>query len=320
MKRHSIALGVRSWVIGVGWWVIGVSCLLIGCSPSVSDTSSLTILFTGDVLLDRGVRPVAEHKGIGYIFEEVSPIFREADAVMINLECPLTDTVSPVSKKFIFRADARWANDLKSAGITHAAMANNHTNDQGRRGLLATAQHLQEAGIRPVGYGRDFKEQITPVLIEKDGISVAVFNATTLIIENWVRIDDKPGIAQPTEEELVEAVTRYRRKHPNTRIVVVLHWGSEFKFRPNIRQRALAHKLSQAGVDAIIGHHPHVLQPIDTIGKMPVFFSIGNFVFDQKAKEARESMIARLTFKSDGSIEADSIAVEIDKGRPLPIE
>lgn len=327
MKRLSIALGVRSWVIGVGWWVIGVrcwvmgvSCLLIGCSPSVSDTSSLTILFTGDVLLDRGVRPVAEHKGIGYIFEEVSPIFREADAVMINLECPLTDTVSPVSKKFIFRADARWANDLKSAGITHAAMANNHTNDQGRRGLQATVQHLQEAGIRPVGYGRNFKEQITPVLIEKDGISVAVFNATTLIIENWLRLDGKPGIAQPSEDELIEAVTDYRRRHSDTHIVVVLHWGFEFQSYPSIRQKALAHKLSDAGVDAVVGHHPHVLQPMEMIGQMPVFYSIGNFVFDQKAKEARESMIARLTFKSDGSIEADSIAVEIDKGRPLPIE
>ena len=255
---------------------------MAACSPTPPATpSSLTILFTGDVLLDRGVRHTAEHKGVGYLFEEVTPIFRDADAVVVNLECPLTDTISPVNKKYIFRADARWAKDLKAAGITHAAMANNHTNDQGRRGLQATAQHLTDAGITPLGYGHSFKEQMSPVLIEKDGISVALFNATTLTIENWCRIDDKPGIAQPTEDELLDEIGDFHRKNPDTHIVVVLHWGVEFQPYPSIRQRAIAHKLSEAGVAAIIGHHPHILQPIDTIGKMPVYYSIGNFVFDQ---------------------------------------
>ena len=275
MRRFSIVQDVRSLfkVKGLrakvkGWCsVLGVSCLLVSLfascnqpaptthhpiSPSGAGRASLTILFTGDVLLDRGVRRVAERKGISYLFEEVSPIFREADAVIVNLECPLTDTISPVNKKYIFRADARWAKDLKAVGITHAAMANNHTNDQGRRGLQATAQHLTEAGITPLGYGKNFKEQMSPVLIEKDGISVALFNATTLTIENWCRIDDKPGIAQPTEEELLDGIGDFQHRHPDTHIVVVLHWGVEFQPYPSIRQRALAHKLSEAGVAAVI--------------------------------------------------------------------
>ena len=245
------------------------------------------------------------------------PIFRDADAVVVNLECPLTDTVSPVNKKYIFRADARWAKDLKEAGITHAAMANNHTNDQGRRGLQATARHLTDAGITPLGYGHNFKEQMSPVLIEKDGIRVAIFNATTLTIENWCRIDDKPGIAQPTEKELLDEIGNFRRKYPDTHIVVVLHWGVEFQPYPSIRQRALAHRLSEIGVSAIVGHHPHILQPIDTIGRMPVYYSIGNFVFDQKNPKSRESMIASLTFHGDGTLSADSISVRIEQGRPM---
>ena len=260
---------------------------------------------------------MAERRGVGYLFEEVSPIFREADAVVVNLECPLTDTISPVNKKYIFHADARWAKDLRKAGITHAAMANNHTNDQGRRGIQATAQHLTDAGITPLGYGRNFKEQMTPVLIEKDGIRVAIFNATTLTIENWCRIDDKPGIAQPTEKELLDEIGDFQHKNPDTHIVVVLHWGVEFQPCPGIRQRALAHRLSEAGVAAVIGHHPHILQPIDTIGKMPVYYSIGNFVFDQNIPKAKESMIARLTFHSDGTLKSDSIAVKIEGGRPV---
>lgn len=340
MRRFSIVQDARSSfkVKGLrakvkGWCsVLGVSCLLVSLfascnqlaptthhpiSPSEAGRASLTILFTGDVLLDRGVRRVAERKGISYLFEEVSPIFREADAVVVNLECPLTDTISPVNKKYIFRADARWAKDLKAVGITHAAMANNHTNDQGRRGLQATAQHLTEAGITPLGYGKNFKEQISPVLIEKDGISVALFDATTLTIENWCRIDDKPGIAQPTEKELLDGIGDFQHRHPDTHIVVVLHWGVEFQPYPSIRQRALAHKLSEAGVAAVIGHHPHILQPIDTIGKMPVYYSIGNFVFDQKIPKAKESMIARLTFHSNGTMKSDSIAVRIEGGRPV---
>ena len=340
MRRFSIVQDARSSfkVKGLrakvkGWCsVLGVSCLLVSLfascnqpaptthhpiSPSGAGRASLTILFTGDVLLDRGVRRVAERKGISYLFEEVSPIFREADAVVVNLECPLTDTISPVNKKYIFRADARWAKDLKAVGITHAAMANNHTNDQGRHGLQATAQHLTEAGIPPLGYGKNFKEQMSPVLIEKDGISVALFNATTLTIENWCRIDDKPGIAQPTEEELLDGIGDFQHRHPDTHIVVVLHWGVEFQPYPSIRQRALAHKLSEAGVAAVIGHHPHILQPIDTIGKMPVYYSIGNFVFDQNIPKAKESMIARLTFHSNGTMKSDSIAVRIEGGRPV---
>ena len=325
MRRSSIVRAAKK--LGVRCWVLGVSCLvvslLVNCNKPTPNTqhpspnTHLTILFTGDVLLDRGVRRVAEHRGISYLFEEVSPIFREADAVVVNLECPLTDTVSPVNKKYIFRADARWAKDLKKAGITHAAMANNHSNDQGRRGLQATAHHLTDAGISTLGYGRNFKEQMSPVLIEKDGIRVAVFNATTLTIENWCRIDDKPGIAQPTEKELLDEIVDFRRKYPGTHIVVVLHWGVEFQPYPSIRQRALAHRLSKAGVAAVIGHHPHILQPIDTIGKMSVYYSIGNFVFDQNVPKAKESMIARLTFHSDGTLKSDSISMKIEGGRPV---
>lgn len=289
---------------------------MMSCASPASD-ASLTILFTGDVLLDRGVRPVAEHKGLDYIFRGVAPMFKQADAVVVNLECPLTDTVSPINKQYIFRADASWAKDLQRVGITHAAMANNHTNDQGRGGLAATSHHLAEAGVTPIGYGCSYTEQLTPAVVTKDGISVAMFNALMLPIENWCRIDGKPGIAQPSEGELVSAVREYKGKNPETHIVTILHWGVEFQSSPTIRQRALAHKLAEAGADAIIGHHPHVLQPIDTVAGVPVYYSLGNFVFDQQKPQARKSMIASLTFGKDSLLRADSVDVRIEGCCPL---
>lgn len=294
----------------------------MGCdSPSSSSYDSLTILFTGDVLLDRGVRPVAEKKGVEKIFSGVSDEFKKADAVVINLECPFTDTISPINKKFIFRADSKWAADLRRVGVTHAVMANNHTNDQGRRGLVATDYHLHRVGIVPLGYGNNIDEQLAPTLVEKGDNKVAIFTATTLTIENWFRTDGKPGISQPTAEELTATISKFHTNNPDTKIITVLHWGVEFQQVPSINQRRLAHILADAGTDVIIGHHPHVVQPCDTIDNTVVFYSLGNFVFDQHPPQTRKGLIAKVTVQKSGvnhpEIETSSIPIEIKDNCPI---
>jgi len=292
--------------------------MLYACSssPVAGEEEQLSILFTGDVLLDRGVRPVAEHKGVAWLFDSVQTAFRQSDAVVINLECPLTDTVSPVNKRYIFRADAAWAEDLRRAGITHAALANNHTNDQGRRGLLATYEHLREAGIVPLGFGTDYEEQSTPVVIEKEKTRVAVFNAVMMTLENWHYLEGRPGVCQPSADQFVQTIAAYRREHPETAVVAVLHWGVEFNSMPTITQRMLARQLADAGVDAIIGHHPHVTQPIDTIGHTIVCYSLGNFVFDQHPPQTRQCMMVRLNIKAGKPIGYDVIPATIKGNRP----
>lgn len=306
--------------------VLAVSLLMIyACSSSSSHFSKgeageehLSILFTGDVLLDRGVRPVAERKRVDWLFDSVQAEFRKSDAVVINLECPLTDTVSPINKQFIFRANAGWATDLRQAGVTHAAMANNHTNDQGRRGLQATYQHLCEAGIVPLGYGSNYEEQSTPVIIQKGNVRVAVFNALMMALENWHYLEGRPGICQPSSERLVQTISDYHHQYPETVIVVVLHWGVEFNTMPSVTQRLLARQLSDAGVDAIIGHHPHVVQPVDTIGQTLVCYSLGNFVFDQHPPQTRQCLMVRLDVKVDKHITYDVIPTKIEGCRPIP--
>jgi len=302
--------------------VLAVSLLMIyACSSSPSpdgEEELLSILFTGDVLLDRGVRPIAERRGIAYLFDSVQAEFRKSDAVVVNLECPLTDTVSPVNKRYIFRANADWAEDLRNVGITHAALANNHTNDQGRRGLQATYQHLTEADIVPLGYGSSYEEQSEPVLITKGNLRVAVFNAVMMALENWHYIEGKPGVCQPSTDHLVQTVADYHRQHPDTRIVTVLHWGVEFNSFPSMNQRLLAGQLAEAGVDAIIGHHPHVTQPVDTIGNTIVCYSLGNFVFDQHPPQTRQCMMVRLNIKAGTSITMDVIPTRIEGCRPIP--
>lgn len=278
---------------------------------------TLSVLFTGDVLLDRGVRPFVERKGTAYLFEHVKDIFHQADAVVINLECPLTNVHSPVHKKYIFRADTACAYGLRDAGITHAAMANNHTNDQGRQGLSDTHRHLTEAGITPLGYGTTPEVRLRPVIIRRKNMEIALFNALLFPLENWQQAEEKPDICQSDISTLTKAVESFHSKNPHTPIVVILHWGTEFQKVPHINQRINAQMLVKAGANAIIGHHPHVVQTMEKIGDAPVFYSLGNFVFDQTHPDACHSQMAVLRFTAGkGLIEAHAIPVRIKQCRP----
>jgi poly-gamma-glutamate synthesis protein (capsule biosynthesis protein) len=270
----------------------------------------LSICFTGDVLLDRGVREQINKKGVAYIFQDVAPLFRNSDATVINLECPVTKTVSPIHKKYIFRAEPEWLPTLKESGITHAALANNHSMDQGRSGLEDTYMHLTDTGIIPIGYGKNTEEANKPVFISKNGIEVAIFNSVTVPLENWVYLEDRPGVNQVSIETLSEEIKKLKTNKQSRYIIVILHWGVEFQKEPTIKQRKEAYKLIDSGADIIIGHHPHVLQNEETYKGKPIFYSLGNFVFDQNMPDAKESMIVRINFGKDGfSFQTHSVKI-----------
>ena len=249
------------------------------------------------------------------LFQGVSEAFQKADAVVINLECPLTERHTPVGKKFVFRGKPTWAKALRQAGITHAALANNHTIDHGRDGLADTYHVLRDADIVPLGYGKTVEEQTTPVTIRKGKLEVALFNTIPLPIENWPRAEGKPDICRASVKRLAAAIRKYKASHPSARIVAVLHWGTEFQPIPDMQQRYDAHLLVQAGADAIIGHHPHVVQPLEYIDSRPVFSSLGNFVFDQSHPDCQKASMALLCFKAS-EVQARAIPVEIRQCRP----
>lgn len=297
-------------------FVIVVSCSSPKEQEATNDNSQLTLVFTGDVLLDRGVRPYAEREGIPALFAGVDSVFRQADAVIINLECPLTDTTTPINKHYIFRGEPQWAKGLRAAGITHAAMANNHTYDQGRQGLLSTYNHLKEAGIEPLGYGNSKSERLEPVIIRKGAIEVALFNSVTLPLENWYDLDDRPGICQASASTLADAIRTFHAHHPTIKIIAVLHWGAEMQTTPTMQQRLDAQTLLQAGVDVIVGHHPHVVQPLVNIYDKSVFYSLGNFVFDQSLPITQKATMAQITIQGD-SILVNSLPVQIVRNKPV---
>ncbi|MDO4789979.1 MAG: CapA family protein [Porphyromonas sp.] len=300
--------------------ILKIVCLLLFASTAIAAQTSgkdtLSILFTGDVLLDRGVRVEIEKRGIDELFSSVSPLFYEADATVINLECPLTDRQTSLNKRFIFRGEPIWAKALAKAGVTHAAMANNHTNDQGREGIRDTYKHLKEAGIAPLGYGITDEERSAPVVIAKGNVKVALFNTVLIPLEGWFPFEGKPGVCQHSTSKLSEVIKEYKRRYPETYIVVVVHWGAEYKTTPSVMQQQDAQKLLQSGADVIVGHHPHVLQPVRKKGKKYVCYSLGNFVFDHKGERESASLIARFDFSTEG-IAYSSHEVKIVACKPV---
>ncbi len=263
------------------------------------DPDGLTIVFAGDVLLDRGIAPIIKRHGVEYLFRDVSPFFHNADFTVVNLECPITDIDAPLMKKYIFRADDSCAAALRKVGVTHCAMANNHIMDQGQSGIADTYQNILDAGLVPIGYGLNDSTRLLPAILQKGDIKVAIFNDCAVRVENYDSPFDRPGIANVPVIKLLPLISDYHRQHPDTRIVIVLHWGVEFSTMPNPSQRIQASQLFAAGADLIVGHHPHVIQDIDTIHGKTVYYSIGNFVFDQQNPLGKQALMPIITFRKD---------------------
>ncbi|MDR2840129.1 MAG: CapA family protein [Paludibacter sp.] len=276
----------------------------------------MNIVFAGDLLLDRGVRQQIEFKGIDNLFTDVAPLFLQNDAVVVNLECPVTERNTPINKRFIFRAEPKWLSALKKAGITHTALANNHSNDQGVQGLENSYNYLKNNDLIPIGAGKNAEETAKPVIIEKGGIKVAIFNSVLVPLENWVFLPDNFGICQLSANELCENIKFFKKTNKNYYVVVVLHWGVEYQPKPTADQRFQAYSLIDAGADAIIGHHPHVPQPLEYYNNKPIFYSLGNFVFDSKNPAAQTGILAKLVF-SKAKIKVQTFDYQIENCKPI---
>lgn len=265
--------------------------------------------------MDRGVRTQIEHKGAADLFEEVKPVFLKSDFVAANLECPVTKVRQPVHKRFVFRGEPEWLPELKMAGITHLVMANNHSYDQGRTGIEETATHLQKNKLISVGYGSTQENACEPVLLKKGNLNVALFSSVLLPLENWSYLPDSPGICQASANDLKEKIKVFKLKNEKTFVVLILHWGTEFQEHPSGEQRQQAAELIEAGADAIIGHHPHVIQKKAVLNGKPVFYSVGNFVFDQSAAQAKKGLLVELKFSGKG-MDFKETAFSIENCKP----
>ena len=271
----------------------------------------MSVVLTGDILLDRGVRKAIEQHGVDHLFSDgVDSVFHAAQVVVGNLECPATEIESPVMKRFIFRAEPVWLEALQRHGITHLNLANNHSIDQGRRGLIDTKENIVKAGMVPIGAGANMDEASEPVLLADQPRKVWLVPSLRLALENYAYLTDKPCVSQEPMDSLLHRVYRLRQQDSTAVIIVSLHWGAEHRLEPVPRQRMDAHMLIQAGADVLVCHHTHTLQTIEDYQGHRIYYSVGNFIFDQHKPLNSKTCLVRLDITAD-SMGVTTIPVEI---------
>jgi len=215
-------------------------------------------------------------------FSAVSDLFKKSDLVVGNLESPLIIDGQPITGKCTLRGNTGWADIMRRAGIHVVSLANNHLMDYGEDGLISTFEALDGANIRYVGAGRNAEEALRPLFLEVASKKIALLARTSVIVSSPSYADEwKAGVAYFNLDETIQIIQQYRQK--SEFVILLMHWGMEEYRYPSSKQRELARQLVTAGADAVIGHHPHVLQGVERIGKSIIAYSLGNFIFDEFA-------------------------------------
>ena len=262
-------------------------------APEPEPSRQWTLLAGGDVLMDR-----TEPAGIDP-FAFIQPSLASADIAVVNAEMAISDRGSAVDKEYVFRAPPQAAARMAVAGIDVANLANNHARDYGAEALLDSVNLLEIAGVVPLGAGADDTEAYAHRVLHAAGdVRVAFVGASMVVPGAFPAGPDWPGIAsaRPTTR-IVESVRAASRAADV--VIVVIHWGVERQTCPVAEQFDVTRELLDAGADAIIGHHPHVLQPIEFLGGKLVAYSLGNFVWHPRTGLTGETGVLQIDFDAD---------------------
>lgn len=263
------------------------------------------VIFVGDMMFDRSVRESSAKHGDDYLFSCIDPSFEGADVVMGNLEGPITASSSVSlgskpgsSKNFTFTFATSTAALLARHNVRLVSLGNNHILNFKESGLQQTKGLLTEAGV---GY---FGAPDTP---QSDRVYRTNVNGVPFSFVNW---SDWAGDATST------AIAQVREEAKSNRVVVVYaHWGDEY-VAPPVRVKILAHAFVDAGANIVIGSHPHVVLEKDFYNGAHVYYSLGNFIFDQFMNDAVDHGLAvAVTFSRNGVIGVKEIPVTIGHDR-----
>jgi len=253
--------------------------------------AEINILAAGDTCFANTLETIGKSRGYDYFFDGIKAHSQRADISFLNLETCVSKRGHPLPKKFTFRSDPGAVKALKRAGFSVVSVANNHSYDYGKDAFLDTLFYLEKAGVLSAGGGRNEVEAFSPALINIGSRKIAFFAFTDVLPSGFAAIGGKPGVASAkNHSRVIETVRSWSQKADLT--IVSLHWGKELSYYPQKRQVELAHRLIDAGVDIIFGHHPHVVQPVEIYKGKPVFYSLGNFIFSPGNESGRYSMIA----------------------------
>jgi poly-gamma-glutamate capsule biosynthesis protein CapA/YwtB (metallophosphatase superfamily) len=254
----------------------------------------------GDINLGDGPGALIDSFGPRYPWTGVARALRSADVAFGNLECAVSTRGSPVPKQFNFRGRPSALRAVAGyAGFDVLNLANNHTGDYGTQALLDTVRNVRRFGMQAVGAGGSLASAARPRVVERLGLRIAFVGYSNILPAAFYAGPTRAG-TQPATTQLIAAGVRSAKRRADV-VIATFHWGVERSPSPDPRQRAFAQTAFAAGADAVIGAHPHVLQPIERPGAgRLVAYSLGNFVFGAASQATASTGILRVKLSARG--------------------
>jgi poly-gamma-glutamate synthesis protein (capsule biosynthesis protein) len=302
-------------------WIVAWSCLVTAAGElrGANPPATVKLVFVGDImmardeetgkLIERGLDP----------FKPFAGLLNEADFAVGNLECVIAEKGKPLEKPFHFLADPRCIPLLKKhfAAVT---VANNHSEDFGEAAFVEQCERLERADLPYFGGGRTRTAARKPWVVEHNGVRIAVLGYDDVYSPTFEAQENRPGVARSDDDDSVCVDIRAARDcHQADIVIAFMHWG--WQYRPTTeRQMQLARRMIDAGVDAVVGAHPHVTQGAEHYKGRPIVYSLGNFLFSGFDKpQTRIGWALRLTVDKHGIVAWDTIVAQLDDhGAPHP--
>ncbi|MEU1294323.1 CapA family protein [Streptomyces sp. NPDC005840] len=298
---------------------LALTATLAGCGTSGDDAApkdggrSFTVAAAGDILLHpqlvEQARKDAEATGkgkdgldFGPLMAGIEPVISKADLAICHLEPVLAEPAGPFEGFPDFAVPPQIATTIKDIGYDTCSTASNHTLDHGYQGVKRTLDALDAAGVRHTGSARTEKESRTPLLLDVKGVKVAQlsyafgFNAHELPA-------DKPWLANLTDFDRIKAAEKEARAAGADVVILSVHWGREHIPNPATSQLKLARRIArETGIDLVIGHHAHVVQPMEKVDGTWIAYGLGNQVarHDVPTGLTEEGVIGLFTFTERG--------------------
>lgn len=298
-------------------------------TPSITPTPTAipvtTLLFTGNIVPARCVQARIDSIGdANYIYADVKEIISKADIAVGVFNGTMSDvpTHTGCVPTYVLVSSPDNADAMQRAGFDVMDVATNHIKDCGRtdcgdRAFFDTLDNLNRVGIIPVGAGGDEHKALQPVVMTVNGVRFAFVALSQLIQGGVFAAEDKAGVAELTSENIITAIDS--AKQIADVVIFMPHWGPEDTSTPTWIQRNLAAEIVDSGADVVVGNHTHVVQGWQEIDGVPVFYGLGNFVFDQWQRDHQQAVILQLKFQGTEYIGHEFIPTRVEKNGTVHI-
>ncbi|MEK7524446.1 MAG: CapA family protein [Patescibacteria group bacterium] len=292
-------------------------------SADAEDNGPVVLIATGDVMLARYTEQRMRDLGdYTFPFQKVAEFLNSADITMGNLESPFFPGRTVPKDSMVFRADLDASKGLVFGGFDVVSLANNHTMGYQVPGLTSTIQELKKANILYAGAGKNLDFAHTPAIIEVNGKKIAFYAYNDQNIppkRHGEATATMPGIAKMDIESVKNDV-----KNALTladAVIVSMHSGHEYNPEPTAFQKEFAHAAIDAGATAVIGTHPHIVEPVEFYKDGVIFYSLGNFVSDQFfSEDVQTGLAVKIMIDPEKPVQVEFFPVKIDKTQPRLLE